>query len=217
MLLDDVVAGEPGEVQPVANLPLGVRPRLLTGVVPQAALIPEHLSAQDLADRAIVNSLDGRDVFGLMPALRADADAEALLLGELVGREHRPDAGRVDRDGFLREDVLARCHGRRQVRRPEARGRGEDDVVDVSRQDFLVGVEAGERAVVGNFVLGGERRVAGRFLGQRGAALREPIGQQVAEGHDLDAVRRSHHVHRRAGPAPATADDADANHVGTSY
>jgi hypothetical protein len=42
-------------------------------------LIPEHLSAQDLADRAIVNSLDGRNVLGLMPALRADADAETLL------------------------------------------------------------------------------------------------------------------------------------------
>ena len=218
VLLDDVIAGEPGEIQPVANLPLDVCSRPGCRVVaPEAALVPIHLSAQDFADRAVVDPLDRRDVLGLMPALRADADAKALLFREFIRREHGPDAGRVDRDRLLGEDVLARVDGGRQVCRPETGWRGEDDVVDVGRQDFLVGVEAGERPVVGDLVLGSERRVAGGFFGERGATLRQAVREQIAERHDLDAVRRTHHVHRRARPAPAAADNADANHVRASH
>ena len=52
VLLDDVIAGEPGEVQPVANLPLAVAPARFLDVAPEGALVPEHLAAHDLANRA---------------------------------------------------------------------------------------------------------------------------------------------------------------------
>jgi hypothetical protein len=41
VLLDDVVARQPGEVQPVADLPLDVGPGRLPGLDPQVALQPE--------------------------------------------------------------------------------------------------------------------------------------------------------------------------------
>ena len=41
VLLDDVVARQPGEVQPVADLPLGVGPGRLPGLEPQVPLQPE--------------------------------------------------------------------------------------------------------------------------------------------------------------------------------
>ena len=44
VLLDDVVAGEPGEVQPVAELPLHVA-TMAASAAPEAALVPEHLAA----------------------------------------------------------------------------------------------------------------------------------------------------------------------------
>ena len=122
--------------------------------------------------------------------------------------------GRIHRDRLLGEDVLAGRDGSREVRGPEAGRRREDHVVDVGRQHLLVGIEPGEASLVGHLVLRCERGVAGRFFGQVGAALGEAIRQQITERHDLDAIRRSHDVHRRAGAAAAAADDADPNHIG---
>ena len=45
VLLDDVIAGEPGEVEPVADLPLRVGPLGLARARPEAALVPEDLAA----------------------------------------------------------------------------------------------------------------------------------------------------------------------------
>ena len=214
VLFDDVIAGEPGEVQPVANLPFSVRPRRLTRVVPETTLVPEHLTAHHVADRPVVNALDGWNVFGLMSTLGADADAEPLLLGRFVTRKHRPDAGRIHRHRLLGEDVLASRNRSGEVRGPEAWRRRKDHVVNVRRQHLLIGIEPGEASLVGHLVLRCERGVAGRFLGQVGTALGEAIRQQITERHDLDAIRRSHDVHRRAGAAAAAADDADPNHIG---
>ena len=80
VLLDDVVAGEPGEVVPVADLPLDVAPAGLAVDDPDLAAVPVGLGVDDVADRAVVDALDGFDVVGRVAALGAGGDAEASFL-----------------------------------------------------------------------------------------------------------------------------------------
>ena len=84
----------------------------------------------------------------LVAALRAGDDVQALLVRLLVGGQHLADAGRVHADRLFGEQVLAGRDRRLDVQRPEARRRGQHDVVDFGAvDDLLVGVEAVEAAV----------------------------------------------------------------------
>ena len=56
---------------------------------------------------AVVDPLHALDVAGLVPALGAGDDGQVLLLGLLGGRQHLADAGAVDADRLLGEEVLA--------------------------------------------------------------------------------------------------------------
>ena len=164
VLLDDVVAAEPEEVVPVADLVFGVRPAGLALVGPDRALIPVDLAADDVADRSVVNSLQAFDVSRLMPALGAGDDGKSLPGGFVVGGQHLADAGAVNRDGLLGKEVLAGLDRRLDVLGTEAgRGRQHDQVAAVD--DFLISVEADEAAIVGDvdLVLGRRRSpLAGR-------------------------------------------------------
>jgi len=70
----------------------------------------------------------------------------------MISKSDQADARRVDRDGLLEEDVLARLDGRLEVQRPEARGRRQDHHVDAALDHLLVGVEADERVAVVDLV-----------------------------------------------------------------
>jgi hypothetical protein len=59
VLLDIVIAGEPGEVVPVADLPLGVGPLGLAVDDPDLAAVPVALGVDDIADGAVVDAADG--------------------------------------------------------------------------------------------------------------------------------------------------------------
>ena len=80
VLLDDVIAGEPGEVVPVADLPLGVAPAGLAVDDPDLAAVPVALGVDDVADGAVVDAADGFAVVGRVAALRAGGDAELFLV-----------------------------------------------------------------------------------------------------------------------------------------
>ena len=165
-------------------------------VVPQPALVPEHLAADDVADRAVVDALDRREVFGLVAPLRAGDDAELLLRRRFVGGEHRADAGRIDRHRLLGEDVLAGGDRGGEMHRAEAGRRRQDHEVDVRREHFLVGVEAGvdprrRSTLKPALYLRGE--VADRSaacLSRFDARLLDAVGVQIAERGDLDALCR---------------------------
>ena len=68
-----------------------------------------------------MDPLHALDVAGLVAALGAGDDGQVLLLGLLGGGEDLADAGAVDGDRLLGEDVLARLDGRLDVHRAEAR------------------------------------------------------------------------------------------------
>ena len=207
MLLDDVVARQPGEVEPVAHLPLEVAPARLARLVPERALVPVGARGDDLADAAVLDALHRLDVAQLVPALGAGADAQALGLRRLGGGEHRADARPVDGDRLLGEDVLAGGDRGLEVRRPEAGRRREDHVVHARRGDhLLVRVEPDEGALVGH-----RARLA--QLLEPLARLADAVGEGVADRHHADAGRALDGVGRRAAPAAAAADEADADLV----
>ena len=60
----------------------------------------------DVADRAVMQALDGLKVAGLVMALEADADLEVLPLRLFGGGEELADARRVGGDGLLAKTCL---------------------------------------------------------------------------------------------------------------
>ncbi|MCK7518839.1 MAG: hypothetical protein MZV64_14475 [Ignavibacteriales bacterium] len=208
MLFDDVVAGRPGEVEPVAALPLHLAHlgRLLDD--PQVALVPVALAADDLADRPLVEAVHELEVALLVAALGPGHDAQAFLGRQFRAGDDRADADRVDGHGLLHEDVLARLDGGLEVEGPEARRRGRDDVVDVlDLEQLLVAVEAGEAGLRFDLDRGRD------LLHERLERALDAVLERVVEGHDLDARRGVNRVDRRARAAAAGPDDADANRV----
>src|SRR6185503_17758279 len=64
-------------------------------------LVPVAARRHDAADGAVVDPLHRLEIPGLMTALRAGGDGEALRLRLVVDLEHLADAGAVDRRGEL--------------------------------------------------------------------------------------------------------------------
>src|SRR4051812_32589319 len=111
---------------------------------PQVALIPVTASGDDVADGAVMYAIDRFDVAGLVTALQTCANGEVLFLGFFISLEHLANAHGVSRHRLFREDVLARGDGGSEMKRPEAGGRRQDDVIGAAVDDFLEGVEADE-------------------------------------------------------------------------
>src|SRR5262249_44546179 len=95
VLLDEMVAAEPEVVVPVADLVLGIAPALLTLARPDVALVPVDPGRDEVAQDAVADPLEALDVAGLVAALGAGDDRQALLLGFFGGGEHPADAGPV--------------------------------------------------------------------------------------------------------------------------
>ena len=54
-LLDDVIAGQPGEVPPVAKLPFRVGPMVLTWLLAEGVGVIGRVHAYDITDSAVVD------------------------------------------------------------------------------------------------------------------------------------------------------------------
>ena len=122
VLLDDVVAGEPGEVEPVAALPLHVGHAGLCAASPTGR--PGSSSTAPRRSSPISPSwmrFIGLEIALLVAALRAGDDGQPLLRGQLGGGDDRADADRVDGHRLLHEDVLAGLDRGLQVDRAGSR------------------------------------------------------------------------------------------------
>ena len=211
VLLDDVVAREPGEVEPVPDLPLDVRPGGLARLHPQPALVPVDFRGHEVADGAGVDPLHGGAVAGVMTPLRPRDERQTLLGGEVGGSQHRVHALRVHGDGLLHEHVLPRVDGGGEVTRPERGRRGEQHEVGVGLEHLAIRVEAREALGIVHLDLGLERRVLGGHGGQVLATPGQMVREQIAQGHELDVLARGQAVFCGAGAAAATADQSDAD------
>ena len=72
VLLDDVIAAQPHEVVPVPHLVLHLGILGLAWIHPQAAAVPIDAGGNDVADRAVVQPLDGFDIARVVTPLQAD-------------------------------------------------------------------------------------------------------------------------------------------------
>src|SRR5262249_11460734 len=164
-----------------------------------------------IADDAVVDPLHALDVRTLVAPLGAGDDAEVLLLRFLVGGQHLADAGRIDGDRLLGEEVLARLDDRLDVQGPEARRRGQHDQV-AAVDDLLIGVEPDEAAVVGDV----ELLLGGAGLLQPVAAGLQVVLEGVAQSVDLDVVAGAGclaDIVRGAGAPATAADQADLDGI----
>src|ERR1019366_666921 len=117
VLFTDVIAGEPGEVKPIADLPFDIGHVGGAGGVPETALIPVAAGGGDGADVAAVDVLHRFDVAGLITALGAGHHGQVVAVGFLERSQHHADAGAIDADRFLGEQILAGGdHGANVVR-----------------------------------------------------------------------------------------------------
>ncbi len=216
VLLDYVVAAGPHEMVPVVELVLDVVHFRLARVEPDVALVPVAAPGQDVADGALLQTLDGLDVRRLVAALGPRGDLQALLLAVLVGFQYVADAGAVDRDRFLGEQVLAGGNGGLDVDRPETGRRRQDDVVDFLRVDDLVeGIQAHETAIGGQVGRVAEVPRLAALHGVEDAipAVFQAILEYVAEGDNGYALGGVKDVVGGALAATAAADEADLDHV----
>ena len=136
VLLDVEIAGEPGEVVPVAELVLHVAPLGLAGGVKQRRGEVVGLQSQDVADGPVVDSLHDLALGQVVAPAEPGDDREIFLLRFFAGGQHGAHARRVDGHRLFAEDVLAGRHRRLEVRRAEVRRRGQEHHVDVGGQQL---------------------------------------------------------------------------------
>ena len=145
VLLDVEVAGEPGEVVPVAHLPVHVGPVGLALLDPDAAAVVVGLQRVDLADRAVVDPLDDL----LEPVASSAGTARRRPRGSSSSPLRRFRA-RSGRRGHRRRPAFRRRRACRHRRPPSgACGRKCGGVASRTTStplamQLLVGVEADE-------------------------------------------------------------------------
>src|SRR4029077_19796855 len=89
VLFDEVIAGKPGEGEPVADLPFDVGHGLAAFAMPEAAVVPVAAGGGDGAEGAVLDALHRFEVAGLVAALRAGDDGQVVAIRFIEGGEHR--------------------------------------------------------------------------------------------------------------------------------
>ena len=205
VLLDVEVAGEPGEVVPVAHLVRHVGPVGLPGLVPSAAAVVVGEQRDNVADRPVVDPADGFAEGVAVAETEAGDDREALGLRHRTALQDRVNARGIDGDRLLGKDVLARLHRRAEVDRPELRRRGEQHHVDTAVEQLLAGVEPHEAMLGADVDLAAD---LGVFLEDRQALL-EPVLEGVGHRDELDIRVGRQRLRGGPGAAAAAAHQAD--------
>ena len=207
-LFDDVVAGEPGEIEPVADLPFHIGPFGLAGFHPECAGVVAAVGGEDVADSAVVEFGEGVAVAVVVAPAEAGDEGKIFLFCFFDGFENRADAGAINRDGFLAENMFSRRNGGLEMDGTEAGRRGEDDDVDAGVDDFLISVEADEGGYGGDFYF---LAVAGFESGEGSVDV---ILEGIADGGKGDVFVGVEGLLGSAGAAPAAADEADLQQIG---
>ena len=216
VLFGDVIAAEPGEVIPVAELVFHFGEFVAVLFIeigafflPRAGAIPEGAHGGDVPDLAIVDAFDGFDVTGFVVALESDADFEIFLFGFFGGGEDAANAGGIRGDGFFHEDIFAGLDGGFEHHGAEAGRGGEDDDVGVF-DGFFEAIEAEELAIGGDIDAGavfGFEVAEGAF---------EAIFVDIGHGDEFDGAEVGGIESLIGGPAAATAatDEGDFEFIG---
>ena len=228
VLFDYVIAPQPGEVIPIAELPFHVAPAGFALDDPDLAAIPIRAAIDDLADGAVLDALDRLVVFALVPPLRAGHDAEVFLPGEFPSLDDHAHAVSIHGRRFFHEDMFARLDGRLEVHGTEVRRGGKDDIVHIGQGNQLfVRVEPCEAMIVAEVHFQGLELFATTVH-----AIRKNIGQRhnlnirlggFGAGLDVFGVvtgvwinnigGRTEDIQDRPGATSPTTDHADPDRI----
>src|SRR5262249_10323463 len=151
----------------------------------------------------IKRSLDGLDIPELMPSLGSRHDREALPSGLFGCREDFTNSGCVRCDGLLHKDMFTGVHGGFEVNRAESGWRRQDHHVNAACHYLLVGIQAGEAAVITDIHFGPECAFQ---IGARGV---QAILEGIAHRIDLDVFGRGDTIVGGAASATSTPDESD--------
>ena len=137
------------------------------------------------------------------------ATYKPFLLGLVIGGPHRTIAGSIHGDRFFHEHVLAKLHGRRELRRAESRRRAQEHDIRPRGDRLLVGVEPHEPA-------GGRHvdLVAELALQVLVRAL-DRLGERIGQGDELDVAVGvvPHRIGRGARASASATDERDLDLV----
>ncbi len=214
VLFANVIAGKPGEVEPVANLPFEVGHLRGSGGVPKTALVPVTAGAGDGAKRPVVDFFHGFEVLGLIAALEAGDDRQLMAVGFLVRLKHAANARTIHGDGLLRENVLAGRDGGTQMDRPKARRRCQNHQVDVI-DNLLISVQSDVDPIIRNV----HSVTHGLIVTQPIPQCSGPVAEGIAHGYQTNIDLRigqpasAETLFDGARTAPAATDDADAQRI----
>ena len=201
VLLENIIAAEPDEVVPVADLALHFGRFLTRAADRNPAHVPIDARVQNVAPFFVVEDLaDAVEVRLLVAALHADADLEVFLVGQFVHVHQHSVAVGVHAARFFQETVEALFHGVFIVDRAESRRGRENGVHCAVRHGVVDRLAVGVETVKTRF---GAKAVAlqgGFFL----------VRENVAHGDDF-RVGVFEEVGGGAGPASTAADDHGFN------
>jgi hypothetical protein len=200
VLLDDVVAGKLGEVEPVAGQVGGVGLALVAALDPRHGAVPLDHAALDLADGSGIDERLVAQVAGLVAALGAGDDGQALggLAFSPVAMTERAPTGSTA-TGFSMKQCLpastaaAKCSGGMPAAWPSGRSRSRNrSPSDSCRSRRSSGSAARPK----------------RFAGGLRLVL-EGIAGGGDFGLDAEDFAGGHEILERAIAAAAAADQAD--------
>ena len=194
VLFDDVVAGEPGEVQPVAHLVLQIAQARLAVALPQLALIVVAARRGDARRSPRVDALDRLDVAG-RSRYCVPATSDSFLLRSPRRLDARATPGASTATGFSAKSAC-RPRSRPSLHRPETGQRGQEDVVDVGRRSHSRR-RPGRRSMVAR---DGHRSWS--LFSSKPAAVVEPVLKASPSAHEVHAGRRHEDVPAAPVPRP---------------
>ena len=147
-----------------------------------------------------------------MPPLQPDCDGQSALPCCLIGRQHAPDTGRVDRHWLLHENVFASLHGVLEVERSKTGRGGQDDQIQRALQQAAIRVQSNELSVARHVH---PRRVLSFDCPDgRLNAIREGVGQGNEPYVTADRIEGLNSGRR--SPC-AAADQTDGNRVAAKH
>jgi hypothetical protein len=102
VLLDDVVAAEPIDVEPVVEMVLGQGHPLFPLAIPDVARVEVGVEGRDFAELAVLNGSDEFRMVEYMPAVATDNPARAAACVLVLSRRRRV---MVSPRGFIGESL----------------------------------------------------------------------------------------------------------------
>jgi len=214
VLLDDMVAANPGEVVPVAHLVFhfgelvaALLFEIGAPIEPGRLAVPIAAHGYDVANGAVVEPLEGLAIAFVIMPLQTDDYLKPFLFGFRSRGHEAPDAGGIGGDGFFGENIFALLDRFLELHGTKTGRRSQDDYIGQS-DGLFIGVETDKLAIgrhVHFFLMDSAEIIEAAF---------EFIFEGIRHGHELDGAFRFEGLVGGAGAASAATDQGKLEGVG---